>query len=83
MNNFCQLCGYYIMLLGMMSLGSVDKVSKHYCHCSMRKQLVMMYDSTWLGASENDYRVPTSAKIPLLVVGQTLFDIRHYYLGNL
>ena len=30
MNNFCQLCGhYYIKLLGLMSLGSVDKVSKH------------------------------------------------------
>ena len=26
MNNFCQLCGHYIKLLGMMSLGSVDKV---------------------------------------------------------
>ena len=29
MNNFCQLCGHYIKLLGLMSLGSVDKVSKY------------------------------------------------------
>ena len=41
------------------------------------------YDSTWHGASENDYRVPKSATISLLVVDQTLCDIRHYYLGNL
>ena len=33
MNNCCQLCGHYIKLLGLMSLGSVDKVSKHSCHC--------------------------------------------------
>ena len=27
MNNFCQLCGHYIKLLGLMSLGSVYKVA--------------------------------------------------------
>ena len=42
MNYFCQLCGHYIKLLGLMSLGSVDKVSKHYCHCSMGKQLLLI-----------------------------------------
>ena len=31
MNHCCQLCGHYIMLLGLMSLGSVDKVSKYCC----------------------------------------------------
>ena len=31
MNHFCQLCGHYIMLPGLMSLGSVDNVSKHSC----------------------------------------------------
>ena len=31
----------------MMSLGSVDKVSKHSCHCSMRTQL--LYDMIRLG----------------------------------
>ena len=41
-NNFCQLCGHYIKLLGPMSLGSVDKVSKHSCHCSMGKQLLLI-----------------------------------------
>ena len=42
MNNFCQLCGHYIKLLGLMSLGSVDKVSKHSCHCYMGKQLLLI-----------------------------------------
>ena len=34
MNNFCQLCGHYIKLLGLKSLGSVDKVSKYLCESS-------------------------------------------------
>ena len=42
MNNFCQLCGHYIKLLGLMSLGSVDKVAKYSCHCSMGKQLLLI-----------------------------------------
>ena len=42
MNHFCQLCGHYIMLLGLMSLDSVDKVSEHYCPYSMRKQLPLI-----------------------------------------
>ena len=42
MNNFGQLCGHYIKLLGVMSLDSVDKVSKHSCHCSMGKQLLLI-----------------------------------------
>ena len=31
MNHFCQLCGHYIMLFALMSLGSVDKVSNLCC----------------------------------------------------
>ena len=48
MNNFCQLCGHYIKLLGLMSLGSVDKVSKHSCRCSMGKQLLLIrFNLAW------------------------------------
>ena len=40
--NFCQLCGHYIKLLGLMSLGSVDKVLNHSYHCSIGKQLLLI-----------------------------------------
>ena len=64
------------MLLGMMSLNSVDKVSKHYCPYSMRKQSSTP-DMVRLGLEL--VRTTTEClnlqKIPLLVLDQTLHDI--------
>ena len=75
MNHFCQLCGHYIMLLGLMSLGSVDKVSKHSCQVLFYEKAAtsdMILLGLELVRTTTECQLPTSAKIPLLVVDQTL-----------
>ena len=79
-NHFCQLCGNYIMLLCLMSLGSVKK--------SIEALLTQFYQkaatSDMIQLGLDLVRTTTEClhlkKIPSLVVDQILCDIRHYYL---
>ena len=64
-------------------VGSVDKVSKHSCHCSMGNQLLLIWFNlawSWWERLESAYicKNPITCRRP-----NTLRHYRHYYLGNL